>query len=134
MTIRVRYKAEVAVSTDSNEAKDLGNPKIEVVCDSQGEGFTGKTVVATGAVDMQVNLGNVAAVRLLLLRTLAHDPTEDPGELRFRRNGLAGEEISVIPLVGTKEGILLLTGPLSALYVSNPGTVVMDVVAAAAGD
>jgi hypothetical protein len=104
------------------------------VCDALNEGFAGKTVVAAGATNVLIGLGNVASAKMLLLRALAHDPTEAPVELFFRRNSPTGEEISVKPLEGTKEAALLLTGTITALYVSNPGTIVMDVILAVAGD
>jgi hypothetical protein len=135
MAVRVRYKLEQAVSSTSAEERDLGNNKFEVVCDSQNEGGVWKTVVPAGAVDQPIPLQNVSVARYLALRTTAKDPTLSPVALNFRLNSITGEQIAVAPLPSTKEGLLVMSiASLTALYVSNPGAVDMDVIVGVVGD
>lgn len=135
MSIRVRYKLAVALSSSSSEEKDLGNYSYEVVNDEQGEGGTWKTTVANGATDVQIQLGNVAAGQLLVVRTAAKDPTESPGAIQLKLNGTGTDPITVDPLGSTKEGLFMVTTTgLTTLHVSNPGSVVMEITVSAAGD
>jgi hypothetical protein len=135
MTVRIRYKITATVSSTSAEERDLANQAWEVVNDAQGEGGSWKTTLAAGATDVQLNLGNLAACRMLFVRTTAKDPTQVPGDIVVKRNSTGGETLTVRPLTDAKEGFLaFVTDSLTALYASNPGTVVMDVVVVAAGD
>lgn len=135
MSVRARYKLGAFVSSTSAEEKDLGKVESEVVVDSQNEGGSWKTTLAAAAVDQQLLLPNVANVRLLAIRTSAKDPTQTPGTVRIRRNLVTAEEIEITPLSTSKEGhFLITTNNLTALYASNPGTVVMDITIVIAGD
>lgn len=135
MPVRIRYKLEVSVSSTTAEEKDLANQKYEVVSDVQGEGGTWKSTLVAAAVNTQLQLGNVANAKLLVLRTNAKDPTQTPGEVRFRRNLVTAEEIVVKPFTDQKEAtMLLVTDGLTALFASNPGTVDMEVTVVGAGD
>ena len=135
MTIRARYSLSFAVSSTSAEEKDLGNAKWEVVSDSPNEGGVRKNVVVASAVDVELNMASVASAKLLIVRTSPKDPTEDPVEIRVRRNNITAEQIAIVPLTGTKEGhFLLSTTGLTSLYASNMGTVDMDVTLVLVGD
>lgn len=135
MSVRVRYKIQVAVSSTSAEDKDLGNLSWEIVTDQQGEGGSWKTVVAAGAVDVQIPMDSIADVRLLILRTTAKDPNQTPNQILIRRNTNVAEQIEILPLADAKEGHLLLsTDGLTAIYASNPGAVDMEMIIVAAGD
>ncbi len=135
MAIRVRYKLTVTISSSNSEEKDLGNNTYEVVNDEQNEGGTWKTTVAAAASDVQVQLGNVAAGQFLVVRTIAKDPTLTPGAVSLKLNGTGSDPIVVDPMGASKEGLFVLTTTnLTSLHVSNPGSVVMEVIVSAAGD
>lgn len=135
MSVRIRYRVEVVISSSSAEEKDLGNLKYEVVNDEQNEGGTWKTTLAAAAVNTQLQLGNVASAKFVMIRTASKDPTLSPVPVFVRLNSPSGEQIEVTPVGAAKEGIQVLTsGGITALYASNPGSVAMDVIVAAAGD
>lgn len=134
MAVRVRYKTEIVVSSTSAEEKDLGNQKYEVVNDDMNEGGTWKTVLAAAAVDVQLNLGNVAAARFLCIRTSAKDPTLTAGNVLIRLGDVGAEQITIKPM-GGKEGIFKIScNDIDSVFASNPGSVIMDVIVSAAGD
>lgn len=135
MPVRVRYKLEIAISSTQNEERDLGNGKYEIVVDSQGEGGSWKFTVPGGATDVPVQLPNVATAKFLVIRTTPKNPNQTPVALEFKRETIAGEVITLQSLTTSKEAYLMLTtDSLTALFVSNPGSVEMDVTVFAAGD
>lgn len=136
MAVRVRYSVKVQISSDpATEEKDLGNLSYEVCCDELGEGGVRKFVLAAGASDVALNLGNISSASFIALRTTAHDPTVDPVAITIKKNAIGGEAITVQPLPETAEGHLLLASTgITALYASNPGAVSMDIILATAGD
>lgn len=135
MPIRLRHSSTVAVSSTIQEHKDLGNFTTEVVTDGLGEGGTWKTLVPAGSTDLELRLDNIAAVAYLSLRTSAKDSTQDPVALDFKKDSALGEPITVEPLPNTKIGVFVLTtNSISSLFVTNAGTVDMEVVVTAAGD
>lgn len=135
MSVRVRYKLDVSVSSTSAEEKDLGNGKFEIVVDSQNEGGSWKTVVLGGTTDQQLYLPNVASARMLLIRTTPKNPNDVPENLTFKKGSTLGEAIVVAPLATSKEGYFFLTtNTLTALYCTNAGTVAMEVTLYVAGD
>ena len=134
MAIRLRYQSSIVVSSTTAEEKDLGNQKYKVVNDDMNEGGSWKTVLAAGATDVQLNLGNVSAARFLCIRTSAKDPTLTPGNVLIRLGDIAAEQITIKPM-GGKEGLFKLTcNDVDSVFASNPGSVVMDVIVSAAGD
>jgi hypothetical protein len=63
------------------------------------------------------------------------DPTDEPCELIVHLNAAASQDIPLKPLSETQEGMMMMTtSGLSSLYVSNPGTVAMELRVVAAGD
>lgn len=140
MTVRLRYRIEVSFSSSTNEEKDLGNGKFEVVADGLGEGGMRKTTVAASTTNQEVQLGDVATAKFLFIRTASSDPTEIPARLDFRRNSISGEVIPVVPLplnstTSTREGHLLLsTVGLTSLFVSNDSSVDMEITVGVGGD
>lgn len=135
MSVRVRYRIELAISSTSAEERDLGNSKYEVVVDSQGEGGSRKFTLAAGVVDAQMCLGDVTTAKFVAIRTNAKDPNRDPNAILIRRNLITAEQILVAPLATAKEGHLLLsTDGLTALFGSNPGSTDMEITLFVAGD
>lgn len=135
MAVRIRYKAEIVVSSSSAEEKDLGNQKYEVANDEQNEGGSWKTVLAAAATNVVLNLGNVALARFISIRTSAKDPTLTPGIVRIRLGDIGADEVGIQPMGTSKEGLMILTcEDVDSIYASNPGSVIMDVIVSAAGD
>jgi len=135
MPVRFRQGAQIGVSSTNAEEKDLGNLSWEVVTDALGEGGSWKTLVAAAETDLEIRLDNLAAAKFLALRTVAKDPTQDPVALAFKKDGVGGEVFTVEPLSGTKEGhFMITTSSITALYVTNAGTVDMEVTIVVAGD
>ena len=135
MPVRVRAKVDTAISSTTTEEKDLGNKKYEVVSDGLGEGGTWKTKVVASTTDLEVTLRDVAAASLLAISTNAVDPNQTPETIGIKRNTVGNEEIPITPLPGTSQGLFLITtNGLTALFVSNSGTVDMELIITVAGD
>jgi hypothetical protein len=135
MPVRVRYRLDASVSSSTAEDRDLGNKRYEVVSDGLGEGGTWKTRLAAATVDLEVVLPDVADAKLLVVATNALDPNQTAGTVSLKRNSNTAEEIDIVPLSGTRTGHLLLTTTgITSIYLSNPGTVVMEVILVVAGD
>jgi hypothetical protein len=135
MSIRLRYRIEVALSSTSAEERDLANPKWEVVTDTQAEGGSARTFLAAGANNVQLNMPTLDKIRFLAIRTTSRDPTLFPSEIRIIRNVVSSEPISIVPVGDIREGHLLFsTDNLNILYATNMGTTNMDVTVIAAGD
>lgn len=135
MTVRVRYKLEIAISSTQSEERDLGNGKYEIVVDSQGEGGCWKITLPPAAVNTPIQLPNVTTAKFIVVRTTPKNPNQTPSEVRLRRETVLGEEIVVKSLTTSKEAYFVLTtDSLTALFASNPGTVEMDLTLFVAGD
>lgn len=135
MTVRVRYKLDVAISSTQAEEKDLGNGRFEIVVDSQGEGGSWKITLPAGAVDTPIQLPNVTTAKFLVIRTTPKNPNATPSVIGFRRDLITNEVINVMSLSTSKEGYFMLTtDSLLALFATNPGTVDMEITVYVAGD
>lgn len=135
MTVRTRYRLGVFISSSSAEERDLANLDTEVVSDDFGEGGVRKFTLISTASDVQVDIGNIATGRFLAIRTNSADPTLDPVEVEVKRNSTGGEIWPITPMDSTREGHLLTsTSGLTALFMSNPGAVDMEITVYTAGD
>lgn len=135
MTVRARYRIEASVSSTTAEEKDLGNLKMEQACDSQADGGSRKNVVVALASDVDITPRQLTTTRMLLIRTAAKNPNDTPATINLKKNSTLGEEWAIVPLSGTREGYFVTTtDSVTALYVSNPGSVDMEVTVMAAGD
>jgi hypothetical protein len=136
MSVRLRFKVEVAVSSTPAEERDLGNGKFEVVVDSQNEGGAWKTTLAGAAVDVPIQLPNVASAKFIAVRTNPKNPNDPAANVTFKKGTIAGEAIVVAPLSTSKEGYLLFTtDTLTALFATNgSATVAMEISVFVAGD
>ena len=127
MSIRTRVKFEVSISSDSNEAKDLGYLKGETFTDFMGEGGAWKTVLPKSTTNMLVTMPNIAEVKILLIKVNSVDPTLTVPEITIRRNSNGAEEIKITPYGATstspKESWLFLTtSGLTSIYSTNPSS------------
>lgn len=135
MSVRTRYRIEASVSSTTAEEKDLGNLKMEQACDSQADGGSRKNVIVVAATDVDVTPRQLATTRMLVIRTAAKNPNDTPATINLKKNSALGEVWAIVPLSGTREGYFVTTtDSVTALYVSNPGTVDMEVTVMAAGD
>lgn len=121
MTIRVRYRIELAISSTDAEERDLGDVKIEVVDDTQGDGGVRKFKIPAGTTDFAISMGDISTATVVFLKTQPVDPNNTLPEVRIRKTAPpGGEEISINPLGTSKEAhFLLITAGVSEIYVTN---------------
>lgn len=126
MTIRVRYRIELAVSSTDAEERDLGDVKIEVVDDTQGDGGVRKFKIPAGTTDLSISMGDITTARVVFLKTQPVDPNNVLPEVRIRKLAPpGGEQILINPLGTAKEAhLLLITTGVSAIYVTNTSSTV----------
>lgn len=135
MPVRVRVGTAVSISSTSAEERDLGNKNYEVLSDSLGEGGTWKTKILAATSDVEVSLRDVADASLLAISTNAVNSNQTAGSITLKRNTVGNEEIEIVPLAGTARGLFLITTTgLTAIFVSNAGTVDMEITLTVAGD
>ena len=140
MAVRTRFKLVLSVSSSANEEKDLGYIQSEQFSDVFGEGGSWKTVVPVSTTDQQLNMPNIADVKLIAIRTTSVDPTLAPVTITIKKNSNTGEAIDIVPVGPTattpKEGWLLLTTTgITAVYATNgSATTAMNVTVFCAGD
>lgn len=132
--IRLRYRLTVGMSSTDAEDKDLCNQDTEALIDTLGEGGSIKFTIPATTSDRLVQHPAVASAKFVYLRTSSKDPTQPPAEMTVKRNSTAGEAWPITPVDGKVGHFLLSTSGLTALYVSNPGAVDMEIIAAVAGD
>lgn len=136
MTVRLRYKLDIAVSSNANEDQDLGHPVSEVVVDSQGEGGVFKTVLPANTPDQEIKLDNIADCKFIALRVKTVSAQETLPTISIKKNGVGGEAIDIAPLSTAKEShFLLTTTGLTSLYATNADpTVSVEITVVMAGD
>lgn len=121
MTVRVRYRVELAISSTDAEERDLGDLKIEVVDDSQGDGGVRKFKIPASTTDLAISMGDIADAKLVFLRTQPVDPNDSLPDVLVRKLAPpGGEQFTIKPLGTEKEAhFLLISESISALYVTN---------------
>jgi hypothetical protein len=136
MPVRVRYKIEASVSSDSNEARDLGNVAFEVLTDDLENGGTWKTKLPASTITpTQFPLDSIASAAVLIIRTNSKDPNEEPVAISLILNSPSNTPIVISPMPNAKEGHMLIsTAGITALYLVNSGGADMEVSILACGD
>lgn len=132
--IRLRYSLKVGVSSTDAEDKDLCNQDTELLIDTLGEGGSLKFKIPATTSDVLVQHPAVASAKFVYLKATAKDPTQTAVEMTVKRNSTGGEAWPLTPIDGKAAHLLLSTSGLTALYVSNPGAVDMEIIVAVAGD
>jgi hypothetical protein len=143
MAVRLRYKIEAATSSTPAEDRDLGNVKIEVLVDSQGEG--GARVINLAAppapippalpAETEISLGDVSSARFLLIRTQPANQNDPCNVVKIRLNSPTAEQLVISPISPSKEGYFLMTAAgITSLYALNTGTTLMKLTLSVAGD
>ena len=125
--MRVKYELRLLVSSTDNDEADLANLATTTTDGDQSEAVGIKIKIAPGAVNVSLIPAGLETAKLTVLRTYTVDPTQDPVLLNFKLNSTSSDAVPVTPLGEQREAHLLLTAPLTALYVSNPGSVAMYV-------
>lgn len=135
MSVRVDIGLQLAVSSSTSNAKDLGNLTFSERTTSWGEGGSRKLRIAAGATGIQVDLCDLADAQLLLLSVYPANANDNGESITIRLNDLAADEITIDPLGDKKRGFFLLTtSGLTTIYVNHPGTVDVELTLVAAGD
>lgn len=135
MPVRSRVRIEVGISSTTQEARDLGNGNFEQVTDGLGEGGSRKFTLAASTTDAPLDLGNISSAAMLVIRTNAKDPLQDPVEISIKRNDIANEAHPITPLPDTKEGFYVTTtSGVTSLFATNAGSVDMELTLFTAGD
>lgn len=135
MAVRVTFEVNLSVSSTSADEKDLANLKNAQVSTAMGEGGSRKITIAAGVTDQEIELTNITTVRLLFLKVQPKNENDPAQEVTIKRNLIGAEEIEIKPLADKKIGYLLLTtDDLTALFVTNPGSVDVELTIATAGD
>ena len=135
MTVRARLVSQPTISSTSAEERDLGNPRLEVVTDSLNEGGTYKVTVPGATTDMPISLAAVASAKLIHIITYAKNPNDTPGTLQLKKGTTGGEAWDIVPLAGTLKGVwTITTSGITNLFVTNSGSVVMELTYTVAGD
>lgn len=136
MSIRLRYKLSVAVSSTNAEENDLGNTKFEVVSDSVNEGGVWKTTVAAAAT-VTLNLDNITSAKFLMMRFTPKDPTQTMTALVLTLNGTIVLP-PIYPVGSTQDEAVFMisTSGITAVQVANTDTasVPVDIIVGVAGD
>ena len=132
--MRIRYEIQMGVSSTTAEEKDLGNQNPSAVVDTYREGGTMRFRIPANTLLVNVHHPQVAAGSFVYLRACATDPLDTPAELLVRRNSTGAEAWPLTAIDGKEAHLLMSTSGLTALFVSNPGSVSMDVVATVCGD
>lgn len=132
--MRLRYAVSIAISSTSAEERDLGNNEAEVKVDTIPEGGVQVVRLPASTTNAQVQHPQLAAGKFLYLRTCAEDPNATPVEITVRKNSTGGEAWNITPLDGKEGHFLVSTSGITALYLSNPGSVAMRVTIGACGD
>jgi hypothetical protein len=136
MSIRLRYKLSVAVSSSQAEENDLGNTKYEVVSDSANEGGVWKTTVAAAAT-VTLNLDNIASAKFLMLRFTPKDPTLVMTALVLTLNGtIVLPPINPVGAAQDEAIFMISTSGITAVQIANTdvAAVAVDVIVGVAGD
>lgn len=136
MSVRLRYKLSVAVSSSLAEENDLGNTKFEVVSDDSDEGGVWKTTVAA-ATTVVLNLDNITSAKFLMMRFTPKDPTQVMTPVVLTLNGTI--VLPPITSVGSTQDeaiFMISTSGITAVQVANTdvASVPLDIIIGTSGD
>jgi hypothetical protein len=135
MSIRVRYKFIPSISSDANEARDLGNPLIEVYSDALVDGGSFRATVPALATNLQIAMPGIANVSFLAIRATSTDSSLAPVTVNLTKNSPSGEVIALVPFGGKESLLVLTTSGITSIYASNPSTTTsMDLTFYVAGN
>lgn len=136
--MRGRIEMKVNFSSSPAEERDMGRVEVNEVTDYSADGGVYKTTLAANAVNVQLRMGNLAAVSLVAIRTQAVDPTLPPSQVNIRKNSNQGEETAIVPFqdgsgLGKSGVYVVTTTGITSLFASNMGATPMNVFVGALG-
>ena len=135
MPIRLAFGIDVGVSSDSRGYKDLGNFVSKIRSDTYTEGGSQRTIIAGGESDKLIPLDDIANVGFILLKIQPEDENEAGQVISVKFNDVVNDSHAIHPVGGQKVGYFLwTTDSLTALYVTNAGTVSVAMTMILAGD
>lgn len=134
MSVRLRYKLSIAVSSTTAELNDLGNVEFEVVSDDNADGGAWKTSCPANATTA-INLDGITTGTFLSLRFTTTDPTQTLTQVLVTINGTA--TLPVFPTgLDAKEALFVITSTgVTSVSVANldPASVPLDCIVALCG-
>jgi hypothetical protein len=134
MSVRVRYSILSAISSTTAEERDLGNTYWQIVTDEEQKGGTWKTIVPSGSSGVQIQIDNISTITLLIIRTTAVNPNQQPNGVTINLNSPTGPMFLIQPLGAAQEGhFMISTDQVTAVFVTNTGPADMNLTVAAAG-
>lgn len=135
MSVRFTVTVAYAVSSTVADEKDLGKGQTTVKTDAQESGGSWKTLVPAASTDLEVNLDNISDAKFLLLKTNPRNENDPAQEITVKLNLVGADAIPITPFADKKIGFFLVTTQgLSTIFVSNAGTVDVELTVVVAGD
>jgi hypothetical protein len=135
MPVRVNLDITLAVSSTSATERDLGNIRTSILTDAWGEGGSRKLTIAGSTTDLQVSLCDLADAQFLFLKTRPKGENDPAQTITIKLNSAAGEARTIEPFGDKKEGYYLITtSGLTDIYVTNSGSIDVELTLVAAGD
>lgn len=125
----------VGISSTAAETKDLAHQEVSVKTAALTEGGTFRFKLLAATVDKEIILGDTGDVQLIFVKTQPTDQNAVPAQVTVKEN-LDTNEARLIKCLGDKKvGMYLVTTTgVTKLFVSNLGTVDMDITIAFGGD
>ena len=128
MAIRTTFEILVQLSENTQEMKELGkSPPWKGTNDTQDNGGTWRQRIAAGTTDLAVDVNGLSNARFIAIKS--------DQEITIKKNSAGGEAWTIRPLgSGALEGVFVAsTDGVTALYVSNAGSIDAEVVFSVAG-
>lgn len=128
MSIRTKFEIDYSLSENSSAAKELGQtPPWAGATDALDDGGTWRRRIAAGATDVLIDLNGLTTCRLLTLKSTQ--------TITWKINNTGTTAITLRALgTGATEGVLFMTtDSVTALYLSNAGSVDAEVTITIAG-
>ena len=133
--VRTQLSINASVSSNTAGHKDLGNVNVSVLIDSLNEGGSQKFLLPAATTDKLITLDDLAECRMIFVKTQPRDPNQVPVSIDLKRNADTAEPITITPLATKTAGVFLLsTEGLTSIYLTNAGTVDMDITMLVVGD
>lgn len=128
MSVRTKFSIDYSISENSGGGKELGQtPPWTGTTDALDDGGTWRRRIIAGATDVLIDLNGLTTCRLLTLKTTQ--------TITWKINNTSSTPITLRALgTGATDGVLFMTTDgVTAIYLSNAGTVDAEVTVTIAG-
>lgn len=128
MSIRTKFEIDYSLSENSAGGKELGQtPPWTGTTDALDDGGTWRRRIAASATDVLIDLNGLTTCRLLTIKTTQ--------TISYKINSTGNTATKIRPLgTGATEGVLFMTtDDVTAVYLSNAGTIDAEVTITIAG-